>query len=199
MLRLPFTYGTAGVRMDPGSSTLVVAGRRFDTNQNRVVTGFITYLNWQVFKSEFGASPEFYGQIAARRHLGIERYGHVCQATPGWRAEIGASGSPMRGNAAYSVNLRGRAGRPVVLLFGIHGPMTTPLSLSIMGAGTCELGVQEIAAFGFTLDNAGALTVPMPIPSAIAAVNVDVQFLVGDPAANAAGFVSSQVGSIVVR
>jgi hypothetical protein len=40
---------------------------------------------------------------------------------------------------------------------------------------------------------------PAPIPAGIGPVNLDVQWLVGDTGANAAGFVSSQVGSVVIR
>jgi hypothetical protein len=68
-----------------------------------------------------------------------------------------------------------------------------------MGAGTCELGVQSLAAAWSALGKAGQTSLLVPIPSNVPLANIDIQWLIGDPMANPAGFVSSQVGSVVVR
>jgi hypothetical protein len=200
--KLPFTYGAGDVRMDPAGAIILVAGKRYDPNQKKALTGFITLLNWKIFKNEFGASTEQFRQIDARRHSPLTRYGHVCQAyhtTTPWRAEISATGLPKPGNNTYTLNLTGLPNRPALLFVGVHGGMPKPLQLSIMGAGTCQLGVQSLAAAWSALGKTGQLSLSVPIPSNVPLSNIDIQWLVGDPMANPAGFVSSQVGSVVVR
>ncbi|MCB9869915.1 MAG: hypothetical protein H6837_08655 [Planctomycetes bacterium] len=198
--KLPFDYGSAGARMDPAGTTILAGGRRFDTVQNRVVSGFVTILNWQLFKQEFGTSPESYGAIALRRHVDLLRSGHACLGSSNWRADIGSSGGlPSQGNSAYQLELTGKATARAMLLVGVHGAVQRPFPLAVMGAGTCELGLLPIAQVGATIPGSGRLVLPAPIPSAIGVVNIDIQWLIADPSANTAGFVSSQVGSIAIR
>ena len=50
-----------------------------------------------------------------------------------------------------------------------------------------------------TIANNGTLLLPAPIPVTASVGNIDIQWLIAERGANKAGFVSSQVGSIVIR
>ncbi len=51
----------------------------------------------------------------------------------------------------------------------------------------------------FKLTNNGDLLLPASIPASASTGNIDIQWLIAEAGANRAGFVSSQIGSIVIR
>jgi hypothetical protein len=197
--KLPFTHGVAGARMDSSGTIIVVAGKTYDTANQRIVSGFLTLLSWKIFKTQFGTSPEQYTHVDVRGHIPLNRYGHVCQSATKWRPEIAAVGLPRIGNTNYKLYVKGIPGANAMLLVGAHGAMPIPFPLSIMGAGTCELGVQPLISLPVKLTNTGDLLLPASIPASASTGNIDIQWLIAEAGANRAGFVSSQVGSIVIR
>jgi hypothetical protein len=197
--KLPFTHGVAGARMDSSGTIIVVAGKTYDTANQRIVSGFLTLLSWKIFKTQFGTSPEQYTHVDIRGHIPLNRYGHVCQSATKWRPEIAAVGLPQIGNTNYKLYVKGIPGANAMLLVGAHGAMPIPFPLSIMGAGTCELGVQPLISLPVKLTNTGDLLLPASIPASASTGNIDIQWLIAEAGANRARFVSSQIGSIVIR
>lgn len=199
-VKLPFDSGSAAARMDPLTSFILVGGRNKNAQQKRILSGFVTVRNWKIFRTEFGTSPQWYRNIGVRRPLPLRRFGHACTFGNNTRPDISASGFPTPGTRNYQIRLQGLANSPGLLLIGLHGGQKTPIQLSFIGAGSCQLGVQTLASLGgFRIGVNGTFSMPAPIPQAVGPVNLDLQFLIADATANKAGFVSSQVGSIAIR
>lgn len=199
-VKLPFTYGGAGARMDHANSTILVAGRRYDTTNRRVVTEFVAVRNGKIVKTGFGTSAERFQKIDVRRHSPLHRFGHACVSRRSQqRLLINGSGLPTPGNAGYALTLAGPSNQSALMLLGLHGGMARPIPLAFMGAGSCVLGVAALIQIGVRVPATGMITLKAPIPAGTQPINLDVQWLVTDPGANQAGFLSSQVGSIVAR
>ena len=199
-LSLPFTYGTAGARLDPAGGFLVVCGMRYDTTKKAIVREFVSYLNGKLFKSAFGTSTERFGRIDIRRAPSMHRFGHACVSKISQQPLfLSATGRPAPASTDYAIHLGGDRNAKALLLIGLHGGMTQPFPLSVMGAGDCVLGVRSLVELGLVLDGNGVAVLKPSIPQALLGLDIDLQFLALSPQANTAGFLSSQVGSIVVR
>ncbi|MCA8957633.1 MAG: hypothetical protein KDC87_16275 [Planctomycetes bacterium] len=198
-VRLPFPDGALAASIDNATGDILVSGQRFDTTRQRLTYEFAALRNWTVTRPAFGNGIEPWSSVDVRRDVNLHRHGHACRSVVSQQPlRVCATGQPSPGKV-YQLSLFGDRSATALVLFGLHGQLASPISLAPMGAGTCVLGVTSVVEvlLGLDLNGLGQLqfTIPLNAPRTV----VDVQWLATSPLANPANFLSSQVGSIVIR
>lgn len=110
---------------------------------------------------------------------------------------ISSATSPVIGQT-FRVDLaQAQANSFAILITGISktmwGPTPLPLNLAFLGAPGCALHVSYDFPLPVTTSAAGAASLPLAVPNSMTLVGARFfqQYVVGDPAANAAGLVFS--------
>ncbi|MCA8958374.1 MAG: hypothetical protein KDC87_20010, partial [Planctomycetes bacterium] len=196
---LPFPDGALAARIDDATGDILVSGQRFDATRQRLTYEFAALRNWVVTRPAFGNGIEPWFTVDVRRDVPLHRHGHACLSVVSRQPlRVRARGLASRGSP-YLLTLLGDRSATALALFGLHGQVASPISLAPMGAGTCVLGVAPLAEVAVALLQNGMGQLPITIPLNAPRTVVDVQWLATSPLANPANFLSSQVGSIVIR
>lgn len=191
---LPFQSlaGASFGEMDPNTETVVVVGqgKTFSDPSHAMVT----VKNWTV-GSFYGSVAHPLSGVASRRTPGLVRRGFVCKSTLTPPAQAAATSTPNVGNTAYSLDLLAPDQTVGIFLLGAGHGLPNPIKLA---PTACELGVNIVLALSGAAQN-GEIQLPLPIPSGVANVSLDVQWAVIDANANSLGLVTTQVGAVWIR
>ena len=126
----------------------------------------------------------------------VEPYGRGCAGTGGRTPILTANGLPTIGNAGFGVGLADARGNSAALLFLGRGSWDVPL-----GGGCSSLvAAPYLHVAVAATDGAGAATLPIAVPAdpLLAGAEVDLQFLVVDPAGALNGLASLTQGLLLV-
>ncbi len=152
----------------------------------------------KLLKGPFGAKLGNLRGATIRQAPWLARFGYACAASV-TEPRLLANGQPRKGNTNYALLLKAPGLRGGIALLGIHGRLPSPIQLSFVGMGKCELGVLPLLSFPIAIPATGTLSLGFPIPSAAPSMNLDFQAVLLDSKANTAGLITTQVGGIILR
>lgn len=192
-LTLPLLSARA-VAFDQRTTDILVAGAL-----DLATSGVLVIRGWNV-AGTLGSIPNALPGLSIRRSLPLHRIGHSCLHASGVEPRLVGNSVPYVGNASYGITIETNPQATGVLYFNL--PSTyAGLPLDGYGATGCEAGILGWFSVPVHADAVGEAFVPLAVPSFPSALGMQVamQAYLADPGANAAGWVSTQTGIVVIE